>query len=205
MINKITNLSAIVLITVLMSSGVLAHTGKFLADGSGNKVLDGNGNCVLAANGTDACTPAEPVVVAPAPLVKPAPKPIVVAAPPKRVVQNVSLSGDALFANNSAVLTDAGKASVDPIVVGARNLNNFKISLLGHADSRGGAAYNQKLSERRAQSVAEYLVSKGIKSSAITTAGRGETQPVASNDTSVGRAKNRRVDVSFSGEKITFK
>jgi OOP family OmpA-OmpF porin len=203
MIKNITNLSAIALTTLLMSSGAIAHSGKFLADGNGNKVLDGFGACVLAANGTDSCAPPAAALVTKKPVVKPAP--VVVPAPPVRIVQNVSLSGDALFANNSAVLTDAGKVSVDPIIVGARKLNDAKITLVGHADSRGDAAYNQKLSERRAASVADYLVSKGIKASSITASGRGETSPVASNDTREGRAKNRRVDASFSGEKITFK
>ncbi|MFT6342895.1 MAG: OOP family OmpA-OmpF porin [Glaciecola sp.] len=103
------------------------------------------------------------------------------------------------------MLTDAGKASVDPIIVGSRKVNDFKVALIGHADSRGDAGYNQKLSERRAQSVADYMVNKGVKASAITVSGRGEASPVASNASSEGRAKNRRVDASFSGEKITFK
>jgi outer membrane protein OmpA-like peptidoglycan-associated protein len=206
MIKKITNLSAIALTTVLMSTGALAHSGKFLSDVAGNKVLDGNGVCVLANNGSDACAPPAPEVVVPAPVVKPAPKPVVVVPePPKRIVENVSFAGDALFANDSAVLTDAGKASVDPIIVGSRNVNNFKVALVGHADSRGDSDYNQKLSELRAQSVADYMVSKGVKASAITVSGRGEASPIASNDSSEGRAKNRRVDASFSGEKITFK
>jgi OOP family OmpA-OmpF porin len=209
MINKIISLSAIALTTVLMSTSALAHSGKFLSDGAGNRVLDGNGDCVLANNGADVCAPPAPVVVAPAPLVKPAPKPapkpVVVPEPPKRIVQNVSFAGDALFATNSAVLTDAGKASVDPIIVGSRKVNDFKVALIGHADSRGDAGYNQKLSERRAQSVADYMVNRGVKASAITVSGRGEASPVASNASSEGRAKNRRVDASFSGEKITFK
>jgi OOP family OmpA-OmpF porin len=205
MINKIISLSAIALTTVLMSTSALAHSGKFLSDGAGNRVLDGNGDCVLANNGADVCAPPAPVVVAPAPVVKPAPKPVVVPEPPKRIVQNVSFAGDALFATNSAVLTDAGKASVDPIIVGSRKVNDFKVALIGHADSRGDAGYNQKLSERRAQSVADYMVNRGVKASAITVSGRGEASPVASNASSEGRAKNRRVDASFSGEKITFK
>ena len=205
MINKIISLSAIALTTVLMSTSALAHSGKFLSDGAGNRVLDGNGDCVLANNGADVCAPPAPVVVAPAPVVKPAPKPVVVPEPPKRIVQNVSFAGDALFATNSAVLTDAGKASVDPIIVGSRKVNDFKVALIGHAGSRGDAGYNQKLSERRAQSVADYMVNRGVKASAITVSGRGEASPVASNASREGRAKNRRVDASFSGEKITFK
>jgi OmpA-OmpF porin, OOP family len=69
----------------------------------------------------------------------------------------------------------------------------------GHTDSRGTDAYNQKLSERRAQTVKEYMVSQGIPAAKITIAGKGETQPVATNNTDAGRAKNRRVDIEFKG------
>ncbi len=206
MVKKIASLSAVALSVALMSSGAVAHSGKFLADGSGNKIVNGFGECVLTPVGTDACNPPAPAP-APAPVAAPAPAPAPapVPAPPERVVEAVSFEGDALFATNSAVLTDAGKASIDPIIVGARDLNDFKISLFGHADSRGNDDYNMKLSERRAQSVADYMISKGVAASAISVFGRGETEPVASNATAEGRAKNRRVDASFSGEKITFK
>ena len=69
----------------------------------------------------------------------------------------------------------------------------------GHTDSVGTDAYNQKLSERRATSVKEYMVSKGVAAAKITTLGKGETQPVATNKTADGRAKNRRVDIEFKG------
>lgn len=69
------------------------------------------------------------------------------------------------------------------------------IDVIGHADSTGDAAYNQALSERRASSVASYLVSRGVLRDRLYVAGRGETQPIASNDTVEGRAKNRRVEV----------
>jgi len=69
----------------------------------------------------------------------------------------------------------------------------------GHTDSIGTEAYNQKLSERRAAAVKEYLVSKGIPSAKITTIGKGKTQPVATNKTKEGRQKNRRVDIEFKG------
>jgi OOP family OmpA-OmpF porin len=75
------------------------------------------------------------------------------------------------------------------------------IALIGHTDSIGGPAYNQKLSEQRAASVKAYLVSKGIDANKITTSGKGESQPVASNKTADGRQKNRRVDVELSGIK----
>ena len=69
------------------------------------------------------------------------------------------------------------------------------IDVIGHADSTGDAAYNQALSERRASSVASYLVSRGVLRDRLYVAGRGESQPIASNDTAEGRAKNRRVEV----------
>ena len=69
----------------------------------------------------------------------------------------------------------------------------------GHTDSVGTDAYNQKLSERRAAAVKDYLVSKGIPSAKITTIGKGESQPVATNKTAEGRQKNRRVDIEFKG------
>jgi OOP family OmpA-OmpF porin len=68
------------------------------------------------------------------------------------------------------------------------------LKVKGHTDSTGPKAYNQKLSERRAQAVKDYLVSQGVSASVITTEGYGETQPIASNDTAAGRAQNRRVE-----------
>ena len=65
----------------------------------------------------------------------------------------------------------------------------------GHTDSTGEDAYNMGLSQRRAESVRSYLVSKGVKASRLEAKGYGETKPVASNDTNEGRAKNRRVEL----------
>jgi outer membrane protein OmpA-like peptidoglycan-associated protein len=73
------------------------------------------------------------------------------------------------------------------------------IAVVGHADSRGEAAYNQDLSERRANAVKSYLESKGIIGSLINTSGDGEYSPLSSNDTKEGRAQNRRVDIVVRG------
>lgn len=70
----------------------------------------------------------------------------------------------------------------------------IKIEISGHTDNKGSAAYNQKLSERRARSVVNYLVAKGIPIERLTYAGYGMTQPIASNDTDEGRALNRRTE-----------
>jgi len=69
------------------------------------------------------------------------------------------------------------------------------VDVIGHADSTGDAGYNQALSERRASSVAGYLINRGVLRERLFVMGRGETQPIATNDTPAGRAQNRRVEV----------
>lgn len=210
MSNKLTFISAIALASALTSGIAIAHVKNgALVDSSKNPVKATYDKCVTVADGTfsSSCQDIQPKKVE-APVAAPAPAPKVEAAPTKtteKVEQNISLAGDALFATNSATLTDAGKASLDPVVVGLRELSDYSVSLFGHADSRGNDAYNMKLSERRAQSVADYLTGKGIPASAISVYGRGETEPVASNATREGRAQNRRVDVKVSGTKVTYK
>ena len=76
-----------------------------------------------------------------------------------------------------------------------RDNPDLRVTVEGHTDSVGSAAYNQKLSERRAQAVKRYLVRQGIDPSRITTEGYGKSRPIASNETEEGRAKNRRADI----------
>ena len=73
---------------------------------------------------------------------------------------------------------------------------DLRVSVEGHTDAMGSDAYNQALSERRAQAVKRYLVSAGVDASRLETMGYGESQPVASNDTEDGRAMNRRVELN---------
>jgi OOP family OmpA-OmpF porin len=80
-----------------------------------------------------------------------------------------------------------------------KGINLEVIIAVGHTDSVGSDAYNQKLSVRRAEAVKAYLVSKGIEKNRIYTEGKGEKQPVASNVTNEGRAKNRRVEIEVVG------
>ncbi|MFM8631393.1 MAG: OmpA family protein, partial [Betaproteobacteria bacterium] len=92
-----------------------------------------------------------------------------------------------------------GKAVLDKLVDQAKALNLEVIVAVGHTDSVGTDAYNQKLSERRAAAVKAYLVSKGVAANRVYTEGKGEKSPVADNKTKEGRAKNRRVEIEVVG------
>ena len=107
--------------------------------------------------------------------------------------------GDALFDFDKYVLKAEGKKSIDDAIAKMAKVDVEMVIATGHTDSIGTDKYNQRLSERRANTVKEYMVSKGIPAAKITTLGKGESQPVATNKTKEGRAKNRRVDIEFKG------
>ena len=134
----------------------------------------------------------------PPPPVKPAAKP---AAKPKPVAEKVTLAADVLFDFDKAVLKNEGKAKLDDLASRIKGINLEVVIAIGHTDSIGSDAYNQKLSVRRAESVKSYLVSKGVEPNRIYTEGKGEKQPVASNKTKDGRQKNRRVEIEVIGTK----
>ncbi len=128
------------------------------------------------------------------PEAKPAAKPA--AAP---VTQKVTLAADVLFDFDKAMVKPEGRTKLDDLVGKMKAINLEVIIAIGHTDSIGSDAYNQKLSMRRATAVKDYLVSKGIAANRIYTEGKGEKQPVASNSTKDGRTKNRRVDIEVVG------
>jgi outer membrane protein OmpA-like peptidoglycan-associated protein len=97
------------------------------------------------------------------------------------------------FEYNSAALTVASHPALDAIVDGLKKHPRLKVEIQGHTDSTGSPAYNLKLSQRRADSVRNYLVDSGANPDQLQTKGYGQTQPTASNATAEGRAKNRRV------------
>jgi len=111
----------------------------------------------------------------------------------------VTLNADALFDFDKSVLKPAAKASLDSLAGKVKSLTLEVIVAVGHTDSIGTDAYNQKLSIRRAESVKKYLVSQGIEARRIYVEGKGESQPVADNKTAEGRAKNRRVQIEAIG------
>ena len=143
---------------------------------------------------------------------EPAPKaaPAAPVAAPKAASfgEKVTISADALFDFNKAVLRPAGKAKLDELVSKAQAIKLEVILAVGHTDRIGGDAYNQKLSEKRAAAVKEYLVAKGIEANRVYTEGKGEKQPVT-GDKCKGNAKtkalidclqpDRRVDIELIG------
>ncbi len=145
-------------------------------------------------------------VVAPPPA--PAPRPATPAPAPAPQVQKITLDSKVLFDFDRAVLKPEGKAAIDSMVVAKlAQMQKLEVVLVtGHTDRIGTEAYNQKLSERRADSVRDYLVSKGVDKAKIETIGLGEKQPVVQCDQKNLKAlieclqPNRRVEVQAKGE-----
>ena len=122
------------------------------------------------------------------------------AAPASAVTQSkITLQADTLYDFDKATLKAEGQATLDKI---AKDLSKIKLEVIiavGNTDSVGTDAYNMALGQRRAQSVKAYLVSKGVDGSRIYTESKGKSNPVASNATAEGRAKNRRTDIEVVG------
>ena len=144
--------------------------------------------------------PAPPPAPVPAPKPPPPPEPKPRAPEkPKPVAEKVTFAADVLFDFDKAVIKLEGKSKLDDISNKAKGVNLEVVIAIGHADSVGSDAYNQRLSVRRAESVKAYLASKGIEANRVYTEGKGEKQPVAENKTADGRAKNRRVEIEVIG------
>jgi outer membrane protein OmpA-like peptidoglycan-associated protein len=110
----------------------------------------------------------------------------------------VTLPQDILFATGDATLTGGLRNDLNALASSINNFPNTTVNVIGHADNTGGAAFNQDLSARRAQSVSSALISSGVSPSRIRSIGRGEDAPIASNLTAEGRAQNRRVEITIT-------
>ncbi len=129
---------------------------------------------------------------------------------PKPSGEKITVAADALFDFNKATLRAEGKAKLDELVGKAKAIKLEVILVVGHTDRIGGDAYNQKLSEKRAAAVKEYLVAKGIEANRVYTEGKGEKQPVT-GDKCKGNGKSkalidclqpdRRADIEIIGTK----
>lgn len=200
------------------STAAMAHTTSkgegeagYVVDSSNNIVRSGFGECVrtsyfTAALATQECDPdlLPKKVVAPAPAPEPAPAPAPAPAP-KVVVTKVDLSADTYFDFDKATLKPKGKERIDQEIQKLGDVDLKGVIAIGHTDSIGTEAYNKKLSLRRAEAVKAYMVSKGVPADLIKVEGMGESQPIASNKTREGRAKNRRVEIEFSASQKVVK
>ena len=161
-------------------------------------------------------------VPAPKPVVKPEPKPVPVVVKPKDsdndgVIDKMDNCPDTFagasvddkgcavfqgtlkgvnFESGSARLTSESRTILDNAASELVKYPTMKVLVAAYTDSQGSAAFNQNLSQKRAESVRNYLISKGVSSSALKASGFGESNPVATNDTAEGRAENRRVELS---------
>ena len=207
---KLNNVASLVALAAL-STGALAQTNDNWQSNNGIQWKNGtNELCWRDANWTpatanQACDGAlKPVAAAPVPAPSappaaapaPAPAPAVVPAPTS---EKVTFAADAFFDFDKAVLKPEGRAKLDDLISKMGGINLEVIIAVGHTDSVGTDAYNQRLSVRRAEAVKSYLVSKGVERNRVYTEGKGEKQPVADNKTAAGRAKNRRVEIEVVG------
>ena len=158
-------------------------------DEDGDGVLDSRDKCPGTPKGVrvdaDGCPP-------------PAPAPVVEET--AVVKEEVIVIRDVHFQFDSAKLTPADKDVLNTIATRLKQeSSSAQLTVTGHTDSVGSDAYNQKLSDRRAHSVVEYLISQGVpRSSFVSVTGAGESQPVADNKTADGRAMNRRTEIKIN-------
>jgi OmpA-OmpF porin, OOP family len=143
--------------------------------------------------------PVAPPVAAPKPAPAPVAPPAAPAAPPAPVSEKVTFAADAFFDTGKANLKPEGAAKLGDLVAKTKGIALEVVIAVGHTDSVGNAAANQKLSVRRAEAVKGYLVQQGVERNRVYTEGKASAQPVADNKTAEGRAKNRRVEVEVVG------
>ncbi|MBI5107566.1 MAG: OmpA family protein [Rhodocyclales bacterium] len=178
----------------------LKGTVGYAIDQRGYVVKSGTGLCWRDGYWTPAmaieeCDP--DLVKKAAPAAAPAAPAAPVAAPaaaPKPAAQKVTLAADALFDFNKADLRAEGKAKLDKLAADIKGIKLEVIIAVGHADRFGTDAYNQKLSEKRAEAVKAYLVGKGVEPNRVYTEGKGKKQPVTKADQCKGPKSKKVVD-----------
>jgi len=204
---------------ILTSSAFASIKGNagYVTDSAGNVVKDPFGECWHSSSWNKkwaiaACEGGKAVKMTTKPAARPTPAPMVMKTkakptpapkvePKKPAFEPVVLKSGALFASGKASLGNDGLSELDALAAKIKATDTIRsIEIIGHTDSMGDAAMNQKLSESRAAAVKAYLVKQGIAADRITASGMGEDKAVADNDTAEGRAQNRRVEVIFKGK-----
>jgi outer membrane protein OmpA-like peptidoglycan-associated protein len=123
----------------------------------------------------------------------------------ERLGEGIAVTFDSgiLFAVNSSELQPAGQQNLRDLATSLEEYEGTEVLVVGHTDSTGEEAYNQALSERRADSARTYLLGAGLEADRVRAVGRGEMEPIATNDTAEGRQENRRVEVAiFASEEM---
>ena len=175
---------------------------------NGEAIRTGGGECLRLggfdeASQVDACEGIEAVAEAPEPALEPTPAPPPAPVEAEPIVTTATLGGEALFDTGSAELIAASEQALADLLVQLESYQEISdIEVIGHTDSRGAEAYNQQLSEQRAQSVQAFLQAAypGVD---IAARGEGETNPVATNTTPQGRQLNRRVEIQVTAKSVT--
>jgi OOP family OmpA-OmpF porin len=197
---------AMVLASAALATAASAQSVDNWRNGTGQAWKNGtNELCWRGATWTPATAAAgcDGAIVAPK-AAAPAPAPRAAApaarpAPPPAAATKVTYAADTFFDFDKSVLKADGKAKLDDLAGKVKAINLEVIIAVGHTDSAGSDAYNQKLSVKRADAVKAYLITKGIEKNRVYTEGKGEKQPVADNKTDAGRSKNRRVEIEVVG------
>ena len=183
------------------ASTALAASG-YVSDSEGKVVTSGFGECVK--NGAwqqDLSTPeCDPALAARLEADRATDLAAVEPSIPEPALLRLSDKRNVMFEFNSATLTPAATEELDRVLGKIREFDQIEsIDVVGHTDNTGSERYNQSLSEQRAASVSQFLESRGVRASLLSTQGEGEARPVADNATREGRAMNRRVDILISG------
>jgi len=201
---RIGGLATTIAASLLFAGSAIAAEGgsvnqSYVGDSSGQNVMDSSGDCVRTSSWKAEDMTVECGAEPPAPVVTAAPP---VPPPPVVAYEKTTMSTSALFDFDSDHLKEAGKVSLHELGddIKSKGAKVVDIDIIGHTDSTGPADYNQGLSVRRAQAVADYIIGEGIDASIIDVSGEGESNPVASNDTREGRAENRRVEINVGVE-----
>lgn len=188
---------------VLSAPAVAEDWTGYAIDSSVSVVRSGFGECVHTSSWSKdivnaECNPAQIAAFEPA----------VVEPEPRRSVQRINLASDAYFGFDKAVLKPEGMAKLDEVAAALQGKQDPRIQITGYTDRIGPEDYNRGLSQRRAEAVRDYLVSKGIEAEIIETAAMGESNPVVACEGKTGNeliqclAPNRRTEVEFSAFEV---
>jgi OOP family OmpA-OmpF porin len=190
--------------SAFVAGAAIAHEGgtaneAYVGDSSKHYITDSAGRCVYTSSWTKELATKE---CNPELFPEEAEVPAAPAPPPMPAYEKHTVSATALFDFDKSVLKPAGKEAIHGIDEDIKGSTTkvLSVDVVGHTDSVGTEEYNQELSVRRANAVKEYMVSEGIDPGLVNVKGMGEADPVASNATAEGRAKNRRVEISVELE-----